>query len=177
MAGASAPSTSAVPFKIAVIEMETFFDPEKGIARVTRAIEGLDQEFGPLKKEMQGLEQRYRALADEIAKATSTTDSRTLHGKRFQAESLRRELRNKAEDAEQEFMKRLQQVLDLIEDDLRKAIGSYAGQRGISLVIDLGRARDLILYMAESANVTQDFINEHNRRTSSTTLPVKPSGK
>ncbi len=37
-AGASAPYTSAAPFKIAVIEMETFFNPEKGITCVVRAI-------------------------------------------------------------------------------------------------------------------------------------------
>jgi Skp family chaperone for outer membrane proteins len=172
----SSPSTSAAPFKIAVIEMETFFNPEKGITRVVRAIEDLDQEFGPLKKEMHGLEQRYQALADEIAKGASTTDSRALQGKRFQAESLQRELRNKAEDAGQEFMKRLQHVLGPIEDDLRKAIGSYAGQRGITLVIDLDRARDLILYVAESTNVTQDFINEYNRRASAQAQPAKPPG-
>ena len=87
-AGASAPSTSAAPFKIAAIEMETFFSPEKGITSEVRAIEGLGQEFGPLKKAMPGMERRYQALVEEITKATSSTDSRALQGKRFQAESL-----------------------------------------------------------------------------------------
>lgn len=113
-AGSSPPSTGASSFKIMVIEMEAFFDPENGISSVVRAIEGLNQEFGPLKKEMQGLEQRYQALADEIAKARSTTDSRALQEKRFQAESLRRGLRNKAEDAGREFMKRLHTPLHLL---------------------------------------------------------------
>jgi hypothetical protein len=43
-------------------------------------------------------------------------------------------------------------------------------------VIDLDRARDLILYVTTSANVTQDFISEYNRRASSATPPTKPSG-
>jgi len=68
--------------------METFFSPEKGITSEVRAIEGLGQEFGPLKKAMLGMERRYQALVEEITKATSSTDSRALQGKRFQAESL-----------------------------------------------------------------------------------------
>jgi hypothetical protein len=49
-ARASVPYTSAAPFKIAVIEEETFFNLEKGITCVVRAIEDLDRRFGPLKK-------------------------------------------------------------------------------------------------------------------------------
>jgi Skp family chaperone for outer membrane proteins len=173
---ASSLSTGAAPFKIAVIEMEAFYDPEKGITRLIRAIGSVDQEFEPLRKELRGMRQGYQGLADEIAKATSTTDSRALQENRFRAESMWRELRNKAEDAEQAFERRLQQILGPIEDDLQKAIAPYAEQRGISLVIDRAEARDVILYVAESANVTQDFIGEYNRRASSATPPAKPSG-
>lgn len=172
----SSPSTGSAPFKIAVIEMEAFYDPEKGITRMIRAIESLDQEFEPLRTELRGMRQRSQELADEIAKATPATDSRALQEKRFRAESMQRELRNKAEDAEQAFEKRLQQVLGPIDDDLLKAIASYAGQRGISIVIDRSKAQNVILYVAESADVTRDFINEYNRRASAPAPSIKPPG-
>jgi Skp family chaperone for outer membrane proteins len=155
---ASSPPTSATPFKIAVIEIEAFYDPEKGITRLIRAIESVDQEFEPLRKELRGMRQRYQELSDEIANAAPDTDSKALQGKSFRAESMHRELRNKAEDAEQAFDKQLQRILSPIEDDLQKAIASYAEQRGISSVLALERAKDVILYVAEAANITQDFI-------------------
>ncbi len=175
-ASTSSPSTGAAPFKIVFIEMEAFYDPEKGITRLTRAIESVNQEFDPIRKELQDLQRRYQVLADEIANAAPGAGSKESQEKRFQAESMRRELRNKAEDAEQAFKKRLQQVLTPIEEDLQKALASYAERNGVSFVIDLDRAQDLILYSAESANVTQDFINEYNRRAPAPAAPVKPSG-
>jgi Skp family chaperone for outer membrane proteins len=172
----SSPSTSSAPFKIAVIEMGALYDPEKGITRLIRAIESLDQEFEPLRKELRGMRRRSQELADEIAKATPATDSRALQEKRFQSESMQRELRYKAEDAEQAYERQLRQVLGPIEDDLQEAIASYAVQRGISMVIDRSGAQDVILYMAESADVTRDFINEYNRRASAPATPIKPPG-
>jgi predicted RNase H-like nuclease (RuvC/YqgF family) len=102
----SLPSTGSASFKIAVIEMEALYDPKKGITRLIRAIESLDQEFEPLRKELRVMRRRSQELADEIAKATPATDSRALQEKRSQAESMQRELRYKAEDAEQAFEKR-----------------------------------------------------------------------
>jgi Skp family chaperone for outer membrane proteins len=113
---------------------------------------------------------------DEINKATPAADPKALQGKRFQAESMQRELKNKAEDAEQAFKKRVREMVGPIEEDLHKAIASYAERRGISFVLDLDRAQDLILYVAESANITSDFINEYNRRSPSSSAPTKPSG-
>jgi Skp family chaperone for outer membrane proteins len=178
--GKAAPSTTSppagsVPFRIAVIEMEAFYDPEKGITSLIRAIEGLDREFEPLRRELQDMRSRTEAMADEIAKAAPVVDSRVLQEKRFQAEAMRRELRNKAEDAELAFQKRAQQVVGPIEDDVLNAIVSYAEQRGISTVIDRSGAQDVILYMAESSDITRDFINEYNRRASAP-APMKPPG-
>ena len=169
----SPPSAGAATFKIAVIEMEAFYNPEKGITRLIRAIEGMDQEFEPIKKELQDMRRRYQALTDELAKGNPSIDSKALKEKTFRADSLQRELRNKAEDAEQAFQKRLRQVIDPIEDDLQKAIASFAAQRGIALVIDLTSAQDVIIYAAESVNVTRDFIDEYNRRA----LPSSPHEK
>jgi hypothetical protein len=86
----SLPSAGSAPFKIAVIEREALYDPEKGITRLILAIESLGQEFEPLRKEPRGMRQRSRELADEIAKATPATDSRALQEKRFQADRGRK---------------------------------------------------------------------------------------
>jgi len=58
MSSTSSPSTGSGPFKIAVIEMGVLYDPEKGIMRLIRAIESLDQEFEPLRKELRGMRKR-----------------------------------------------------------------------------------------------------------------------
>jgi hypothetical protein len=42
------------------------------------------------------------------------------------------------------------------------------------MVIDRSGAQDVILYVAESADVTRDFINEYNRRASAPAPPIKP---
>jgi uncharacterized coiled-coil DUF342 family protein len=61
--------------------MEALYDPKKGITRLIRAIESLDQEFEPLRKELRGMRRRSQELADELAKATPATDSRALQEK------------------------------------------------------------------------------------------------
>jgi hypothetical protein len=58
----SSPSTSSAPFKTAVIEMEALYDPKKGITRLIRAIESLDQEFEPLRKELRVKTRLQRAV-------------------------------------------------------------------------------------------------------------------
>jgi Skp family chaperone for outer membrane proteins len=173
----SAPSSSPgiTPIKIAVIETEAFYDPEKGVTRLIRAMESLDREFDPINKELQTLQGRYQSLVDEIGRAAPATDSKVLQEKNFQAEAMRRELKNKADDAEQAFRRRMEEALAPIVEDLQKAVAAYAEQRGIAFVIDLDRARELVLFVSESANITRDFIKQFNLRAPAPPLPVKPS--
>lgn len=167
------PPTSGKLTKIAVIDTEAFYDPDKGIARMVKAAKDVGQEFEPLNKELQERQQQYQTLADEINKLEPAADPRVIQEKKFEASRLQRELKNKSEDAETAFRKRLEAVLAPIEEDLLNALASYAEQRGIAVVIDGSRAQELILYVAEAADITRDFIAEYNRRAAATP-PSKP---
>jgi Skp family chaperone for outer membrane proteins len=62
-----------------------------------------------------------------------------------------------------------------LQDDVFNALQTYAQQRGIAIVIDANRVP--VLYVADSVDITRDFITEYNRThpaTSAATTPGRP---
>ncbi|MDT7543290.1 MAG: outer membrane protein [Acidobacteriota bacterium] len=155
---AAAPSLTG---KIAVIDSSAFADEKAGIARVVNAVKGISAQFQPLNNELQGMQTRYNTLAEEIQKTGAVADPKTLAAKQDQAEQLKRDMERKAQDAQVALEKRRSEVLGPLQDDVYNALQTYAQQRGIAIVIDSNRVP--VLYVADSVDITRDFIIEYNR--------------
>ena len=166
---AAAPSLTG---KIAVIDSSFFADEKTGIARVVNAMKGINAQFQPQSTELQGMQTRYNALAEEIQKTGPVADPKTLAAKQDQLAQLKTDMERKAQDAQAAVERRQREVLGPLQDDVYNALQSYAQQRGIAIVIDANRVP--VLYVADSVDITRDFITEYNRTHPATAAAATP---
>jgi outer membrane protein len=176
-AGASAqpaPSGAAPSFtgKIAVIDSSAFADEKAGIARVVNAMKGINAQFQPQSTELQNLQTRYTALADEIQKTQAVASPQTIATKQDQLAQMKTDIERKAQDAQAAVERRQREVLGPLQDDVYNALQAYAQQRGISIVIDANRVP--VLYVADSVDITKDFITDYNRTHPATAAAATP---
>jgi outer membrane protein len=168
-AGASAaPATPpTLTGKLAIIDSSFFADEKNGIARVVNAMKGINAQFQPQQTELQGMATRYQTLVDEIQKTSTVADPKTIQAKTDQAELLKRDIERKQQDAQAAVERRQREVLGPLQEDVFNALQGYAQSRGIAIVIDMNRVP--VLFVADSVDITRDFITEYNRTHPATT--------
>ncbi|HVG30405.1 MAG TPA: OmpH family outer membrane protein [Pyrinomonadaceae bacterium] len=168
-AGASAaPATPpSLTGKLAIIDSSFFADEKNGIARVVNAMKGINAQFQPQQVELDGMKNRYDALVADIQKTSAVADPKSIAAKTDQAEQLKRDLERKAQDAQAAVERRQREVLGPLQEDVFNALQSYAQARGIAIVIDMNRVP--VLFVADSVDITRDFITEYNRTHPATT--------
>ena len=172
--GAAATSTG----RIAIIDSSAFSDEKAGIARVVNAMKTVDAQFQPVRTEMQGLQTRYQALVDDINKTSAVADPKTIATKTDQADTLKRDMERRMQDAQINIKKRMDEVLGPLQEDVFNSLQAFAQQRGISIIIDASRVP--LIYAADSVDITKDFIAEYNRTkpaTASTGGAARPAGR
>ena len=103
----------------------------------------------------------------EIRKTSTVADPKTIQAKQDQAEQLKRDIERKQQDAQAAVEKRQREVLGPLQEDVFNALQSYAQARGIAIVIDMNRVP--VLFVADSVDITRDFITEYNRTHPATT--------
>lgn len=175
-APAAAPATQAsvaVPdSKIAMIYSDAFMDPKTGIAKFNTLLTTLNREFQPRQAELQNLQTRIQTLNKEINDTQSVADPNALRTKRDQLEQLNTELKRKGEDAEAAYNKRRQDIFMPLQQDIGKALETFAKARGITVIVDGSQVP--VVYAADSIDVTRAFINEFNSKNPATAAVTTP---
>jgi outer membrane protein len=164
---------TAATGRIAVIDSSAFSDDKAGIARVVNAMKSVDAQFQPVRTEVQGLQTRYQTLATEIEKTATVAKPQEIQAKTDQAETLKRDIERKTQDAQLAIQKRMQEVLGPLQEDVYNTLQAYAQQRGISVIIDVSRVP--VIYFADTVDITKEFITEYNR-TKPATASAAPAG-
>jgi Skp family chaperone for outer membrane proteins len=159
--------------RIAIIDSAAFSDDKAGIARVVNAMKTVDTQFQPLRTEMQGLQARYEALVADINKTRDVADPKTIAAKVDQADTMKRDLERKSQDAQISVQKRMQEVLGPLQEDVFNSLQAFAQARGISVIIDASRVP--IIPINDSLDITREFIAEYNR-TKPATASAAPAG-
>jgi Skp family chaperone for outer membrane proteins len=160
-------STGPVPdTKIAYINTEAFGAETGGITRYVTAIKALEREFQPRQTELTTMQNRIKALADEIGKlsGSSVVDPKTIQAKQDEGESLQRDLKYKKEQADAAFAKRYDEAIAPISQDIGKALTQFATQRGITMILDISKLAPAVLTANPNMDVTQAFIAEYNSK-------------
>jgi len=173
-AGTTAPATrpaaasnAPVPdTKIAFIDTGAFGADQGGITRYVAAVKSLEREFKPRQDELNGMQNRIKALADEIGKLSgnAVVDPKTIQAKQEEGERLQRDLKYKKEQADADFAKRYQDVVSPISTDIGKALDTFAQQRGLTMILDISKLAPAILTVNPAMDVTAAFIAEYNSR-------------
>lgn len=166
--GSTAPATPpTLTGKLAIIDSSFFADEKNGIARVVNAMKGINTQFQPQQTELDRMKNSYDALVAEIQKTAAVADPKTIATKTDQAEQLKRDMERKAQDAQAAVERRQREVLGPLQEDVFNALQGYAQARGIAVVIDMNRVP--VLFVADSVDITRDFIVEYNRTHPATT--------
>jgi Skp family chaperone for outer membrane proteins len=161
--------------KVAIIDSGAFSDEKSGIVRLVNIIKQIETQFQPLRTELQGLQTRQDALLKEIQDTRAVASPQTLAQKQEQSDQLQLQIKRKQEDAQAAYQKRLGDALTPLQQDVTTALNAYAQARGISVVIDVSRVP--VIYAADSANITRDFIIEYNRTHPATTTAAAGPGR
>ncbi|MDX6611304.1 MAG: hypothetical protein QOD75_490 [Blastocatellia bacterium] len=162
-----AASTGPVPdTKIAYIDTGAFGEEKGGITRYVNAMKSLEREFAPRQTELNTIQARLKAIADEISKLSgnSVVDPKTIQVKQDEGEKLQRDLKYKKEQADADFAKRYKEVIEPISDDISKSLNQFAAQRGITMILDISKLVPVVLTANPAMDVTAAFIAEFNAK-------------
>lgn len=163
---APAPTGPVPDTKIAYINTEAFGDEKVGITRYVTAIKALEREFQPRQTELNTMQARIKAIAEEITKlsGSSVVDPKTIQAKQDEGEGLQRDLKYKKEQADALFAKRYEEAITPISQDIGKALSAFATQRGITMILDISKLAPAVLTANPAMDVTQAFISEYNSK-------------
>jgi Skp family chaperone for outer membrane proteins len=181
-AASSAPAGSApsggtgAEGKIAYINRGLF---EQDINELKVKIEALYAEFKPKNDEIKSDEEALNSLKSKISTQGGTVSPQVRAQWQDELSQKDKALKRKLEDYNAEGNRKLavvsQPILDKIMDFLRQ----YCQQRGIVLVIDGGKAYEagIMIWGAQAADITADFMNEYNKANPSGSAPAAPAPK
>lgn len=178
---ATASTTSAAPATlaggVAIVDTEEFGNPKTGILRLIRAVEGVNREFLPQRDELQKMRAQYEQIVKDIDATKTVADQRTLAAKADQAESLKKQIERKSQDATDAYSKRLRDASEPVWRDINSALEAYARQRGASVVFDVSKLAAAMLVVNNAVDITKAFVADYNQRNpvAAAPAPARPA--
>ena len=171
---ASAPQTNvAVPdSKLAMIYSDAFLDPKSGIARFSSLLTTLNREFQPRQTELQSLQQKINTLSKEIDDTQNVAAPDSIRQKRDQLAQMNTDFKRKGEDAEAAYNKRRGEIFLPLQQDIGKALETFAKARGITVIVDGSQVP--VVYAADSIDITRAFISDFNSKNPATASVPTP---
>ena len=166
----SATSAPAAPANIGIIDSTLFADEKMGISRVNSAMNQLEAKFQPVRTEIRGMVDRLNTMQSDIQKKRAIQDAATTARQADDANRLEVQIKRKQEDARASYQKESSALLEPLQADIAKAIGTYAQAKGLTLVLDVNRVP--IIYAATTHDITRDFIEDYNRTHPAGTAPA-----
>jgi Skp family chaperone for outer membrane proteins len=168
-----------VPAKIAIVDTDTFYDPTAGVTKIINAYKTLEIEFKPSQTELEAGAKRLETLQTDIQALQTRAsdpnnkvpiDKTAAQAKVDEFERLQRDLKFKQEDAKARYGKREAAVIGPIIEDVGKALGEFAKQKGYTLVFDIGKMYDqrLVVYWEPTPDITKDFVVFYNAKPAGT---------
>lgn len=151
---------------MAMIYSDAFLDPKTGIAKFNSLLGTLNREFQPRQAELQGLQTRIQTLTKEIEDTQSVADPNAIRQKRDQLVQLQTDFKRKGEDAEAAYARRRQEIFLPLQQDIGKALETFAKARGITVIVDGSQVP--VVYAADNIDITRAFINEFNSKNPAT---------
>lgn len=148
--------------KIAIVYSDAFLAEKTGIAKFNRLASALNREFEPRQMELKTLQQKIKALEDEINKIKAVADPKVLQSKLDQRDQMTGDLRRKGEDAQVAYDKRRKDVFTPLQSEIGDALEAYAKARNINLIVDGSQVP--MIYAASAIDITRDFINDYNHK-------------
>jgi Skp family chaperone for outer membrane proteins len=171
--------TSPSP-KVGYINSDAFYDEKIGITKLIAANKQLDTEFSVRIKELQDMNARLQAIAKELENMQKLPAAQfnqvAFNTKKEEGESLQRQLNYKKTELENAVTKRRAQLVAPINKDIGNGIDEFAKKNGYGVIFDMSKMIEAgtVLYFAEAADATKDFIIFYNARVAAKPAAVTP---
>ena len=165
-------SQSAAAGKVGLIDLFAL-GGKGGVTKYVAALKKLDAEFiteiKSLQTKVKTIEAKAKAF-DQLRSANPKTPPATLQAKASELDQLRRDAKFKQEDLQARINARRQVIIGPVWVDMKKALKTYATQKGYAVILDGSKLEESGLLMAfdNKYNVTKDFITYYNSRPAGT---------
>jgi Skp family chaperone for outer membrane proteins len=159
--------------KIAVIFSEAFQDSKQGIAKFNVLLTKVNSEFQKTQDELGQLAQRINQLSDDLNKTRNIADPKVTQQKIDQVDQLKKDYKRRGEDAQAAYQKRRNEVLGPLQEDVGRALDTYAKSHSITMIIDGSQVQG-VLYAAENTDITRAFIGDYNSKNPATASVTTP---
>jgi Skp family chaperone for outer membrane proteins len=159
--------------KVAIIDVLAF---REKIGELKAKYEKLQTEFAPRYQQLDSMQTKLAAQEKTLSENKNLTPQQAAKLNEEYAQG-KKEYQRTLEDAQQMARKREQAETEGTYDKLSKYLDQYCSKRGITHVFDARRLQEtgIVVYAAQSANVTEDFIAEYNKAyPSPTAASAKP---
>jgi Skp family chaperone for outer membrane proteins len=152
--------------KIAFVDTEMFTDEKEGIKRFLGAVRTVQAEFKDKNTELQNMNSRLKAIADEITKLSgnAVVSQETIRAKTDEGERLERDLKYKKEQYDAEYQKRYVAVVQPVSSDIGKALDQYLTSHGLTMILDISKLAPAVLSLNPAMDITKDFIADYNSK-------------
>jgi Skp family chaperone for outer membrane proteins len=160
---------------IALIDTGMFGDEKNGIFLYIDATKKVQAEFEPRTTDLQNMQTRLAALANEIQTLSKApaVDQKTIQAKQAEGVRLQQEMTTKKDRLDEDVAKRYQQVISPVSNQIGAAMDQFARQRGITMTLDINKLLPAILTAVPAIDLTQAFIDEFNRTHPRTAAPTR----
>jgi Skp family chaperone for outer membrane proteins len=170
----------STPIKMAMINTEFFYDDKAGITKLINAQKQLDREFEVQIKTLQDGNTKLQSIANEMKTMQQLPKAQfnqvAFNSKQDEGERLQRELNYKKTELEAAIAKRREIVVSPVSRDIGRGIDEFAKKNGYGAIFDVSKLADTgaLLFLADSADVTKEFITFYNARPATATTPATP---
>ncbi|MBO0723581.1 MAG: OmpH family outer membrane protein [Blastocatellia bacterium] len=177
-AGSGAVGGQVPKMKVAIVDSDAF---KERIGELKIKYDKLRTEFSSQAQQLQSMQAKLSAQQQTLQEGKNLTPQ--------QAQKLSEDIEQQKklydrtlEDTQAAADKRQKEETEAILQKLTKFLNDYCTKNGITAVFDLRRSLEtqLVVYWAEGANITEDFIKEYNKANPSAaaaapaTSPAKP---
>jgi Skp family chaperone for outer membrane proteins len=158
--------------KIALVDTDAFTHPQKGITRLNKALESVEQEFVPRWAEIARMYERLQKELNKFSYAGPIpTDPQPITAERRKAskdaaDTMQRSIKQREAELQADYRKRIKEAMAPVSQDIRHNLESFAKARGITLLLDASKLACMVGCDKEATaalDVTQEFIAAYNR--------------
>ncbi len=173
LSAATVGQTTPAP-KIAFINSDAFYDDKSGVTKLVNAMKQLNREIEPRNQDLTGLNTRMGTISTELGNMEKLPQAQfnqvAYNTKREEGARLKREFDYKKTEAENFVAKRRSELVGPVSQEIGRAIDEFAKKNGYTVILDPSKLTEAMLFYAEAADSTKDFITFFNAKA-----PVAPA--
>jgi len=171
----SAPATTAVPAKVAVIAFQSAVGAtnefQRNFADLQKKYEPKRTQLTAMSTEIDGLEKQLQAQGDKLSDAERASRAKVIDDKQKSAQRL-------AEDARNDLQGEMQEIYNGVAGKVFDTLTKYSQQQGYTLVVDGSgnqQQAPVVLYASPSTDITKAIIDAYNVSSGVPAPPPQPA--